>query len=252
MPLRDSNAGSSRGGVNLRRVRRGEGIELVEDQADPACGGNEFADQFHTLARHLGSAARQSRDVAARPGEAGDEAGRDRLARACHHDRNFARRLLRCQCSRREEGDDEVDLETHQLGGFFRLQIRSRLGDADLEAQIAALHIAGLAQAFAERFEQRVRIRTGQGEDADGVDLRLLRLCRFRPEKCTCHRRAAEQRYELPPRHSITSSARTRIASGTESPSSLAVLRLTDRRIRVGCSTGRSAGFTPSRTFLTK
>jgi hypothetical protein len=51
---------------------------------------------------------------------------------------------------------------------------------------------------------------------------RLLRPRRERP----CGRRAAEQRDELAPPHSITSSARASSVAGTSRPSALAVLRL--------------------------
>src|SRR5262249_48285227 len=59
------------------------------------------------------------------------------------------------------------------------------------------------------------------------------------------HRRAAEQRDELAAFHSITSSARSRIAVGSSSPIALAVFRLTTNSNLLGCSIGRSAGFVP-------
>ena len=52
--------------------------------------------------------------------------------------------------------------------------------------------------------------------------------------------------------YSITSSARASSAGGASRPSALAVLRLITRSSRVGCSTGKSPGFAPSRIFLTK
>src|SRR5262249_27974261 len=69
--------------------------------------------------------------------------------------------------------------------------------------------------------------------------LDLLRARRERP----CHRRAAEQRYERAPSHSITSSARASSVGGTSRPSALAVFRLTTSSYLVGACTGRSAGF---------
>ena len=45
----------------------------------------------------------------------------------------------------------------------------------------------------------------------------------------------------------ITSSARASTVVGMVMPSALAVLRLTMSSYRVGCSTGRSAGFAPLR-----
>src|SRR5262249_7672479 len=66
---------------------------------------------------------------------------------------------------------------------------------------------------------------------------RLLCACRERPS-----RSAAEQRDELAPFHSITSSARTNRVSGIVRPSALAVVRLMRSWNFVGCSTGKSLG----------
>ena len=60
-------------------------------------------------------------------------------------------------------------------------------------------------------------------------------------------RRAAEDRDELPPSHSITSSARASRVGGTLRLSAFAVLRLITSSNLVGCWTGRSAGFSPLR-----
>src|SRR5665213_1872205 len=102
---------AARGLADLRHVRLGKGVTLVGEHADSARAGDELADQLHTLAGQLRAPARLSGDVAARPGEAHDDAGRDRIARACHYDRNVTRGLFRRQRRRRVERDDEVDLE---------------------------------------------------------------------------------------------------------------------------------------------
>src|SRR5258707_13398859 len=75
----------------------------------------------------------------------------------------------------------------------------------------------------------------------------LLRPRRKRPTG----RRAAEQRDELPPPHSITSSALASRVGGISRPSVFAVLRLITRSNFVGCSTGRSAGFVPRKILST-
>src|SRR5262249_47235863 len=63
-----------------------------------------------------------------------------------------------------------------------------------------------------------------------------------RPHEC----RATEQRDKLAAgAHSITSSARSTTEVGRSRPSAAAVFRLTISSNRVGCSTGRSAGFAP-------
>jgi hypothetical protein len=51
--------------------------------------------------------------------------------------------------------------------------------------------------------------------------------------------------------YSITSSARASNEGGTVSPMTLAVLRLITSSNFTGCSMGKSAGFSPLRTFCT-
>src|SRR5690242_9254134 len=72
----------------------------------------------------------------------------------------------------------------------------------------------------------------------------LLRACR----NWQC-RRTADERDELAPPHSITSSASARSFGGMLRPSALAVFRLITNSIFVGCKTGRSAGLDPLRIF---
>ena len=66
---------------------------------------------------------------------------------------------------------------------------------------------------------------------------------RQRPRRC----RAAEQRDELAPLHSITSSAATCSVSGTVRPSPLAAFKLMTSSNFVACTTGRSLGWAPLR-----
>src|SRR5262249_20567403 len=75
----------------------------------------------------------------------------------------------------------------------------------------------------------------------------LLRPRRERPRR----RRAAEQRDELAPFHSITSSARASSVGGTVRPSACAVIRLMTSSNFVACSTGRSPGFAPRKILST-
>src|SRR5262249_6039338 len=72
--------------------------------------------------------------------------------------------------------------------------------------------------------------------------LALLRACRERPRGC-----AAEQRDELAPLHSITSSAATSSLSGTVRPSTLAASALMATSNLADGRTGRSAGLAPLR-----
>jgi hypothetical protein len=84
--------------------------------------------------------------------------------------------------------------------------------------------------------------RGGRTEQSDDGYLALLRASCQRP-RC----RAAEQRDELAPPHSITSSARASTVGGNSRSSAFAVLRLMTSSYLVGACTGRSAGFSPLR-----
>src|SRR5262245_45726341 len=84
-------------------------------------------------------------------------------------------------------------------------------------------------------------------DPADDWHGRLLRARRERP----CDGCAAEQRDEVAPPHSITSSARRRMDVGNSMPIAFAVLRLITVSKFVTCSTGRSAGFAPRKTLAT-
>src|SRR6516164_2392446 len=75
----------------------------------------------------------------------------------------------------------------------------------------------------------------------------LLRARRERPRR-GC---AAEQRDEVAPLHSSTSSARPDSGSGMVRPSVLAVLRLMANSTFTACWTGSSEGLAPFRIFPT-
>src|SRR5712692_4383440 len=64
-------------------------------------------------------------------------------------------------------------------------------------------------------------------------------------------RRAAQQRDERTPLHSITSSARCWRCKGTSRPSALAVLRLITSSNLTGAWTGSSLGFAPFKILST-
>src|SRR5262245_50215514 len=70
---------------------------------------------------------------------------------------------------------------------------------------------------------------------------RLLRAPRAATQPC----RAAEQRYEVAPPHSMTSLASASNVGGIVRLSALAVLRLSTNSNLLGSMTGRSAGLSP-------
>ena len=144
-------------------------------------------------------------------------------------------------------GQDDVRRERDQfrrvsanVGGIGR-------GPAGVDPHVAADGPAQLLQPLQERPDAGLKFRIVRGRGQEYADaphpLGLLRARRERPRR----RRAAEQRDELAPLHSITSSARASSVGGTSRPSALAVLRLMTSSNLVGCCTGRSAGFSPLR-----
>src|SRR5262249_46904099 len=94
---------------------------------------------------------------------------------------------------------------------------------------------------------QHVGCSTGRTalKEPDHRRCRLLRAHRERPRRS----RAAEQRDQFPPPHSITSSARESRSSEILTPSALAVLRFITSSNLVDCSTGSSAELAPLRIF---
>src|SRR5262249_20615905 len=119
--------------------------------------------------------------------------------------------------------------------------------ETEFDRHIAALDKACFVQAFAERrHDTCTQLRHTGIHKSNHRHRGLLRARRERP----C-RRAAEQRDESPPFHSITSSARASSVSGTVRPNALAVLRLMINSNLIGCWTGKSAGLTPFNTRST-
>src|SRR5262245_27266356 len=104
--------------------------------------------------------------------------------------------------------------------------------------------MACLGQALT-KYSLTMRIGRCAAEKADHGGRQLLRPRRKRPR-----RRTAEQRNELAPPHSITSSARARSVGGTVRPRAFAVFRLITSSYLVGACTGRSAGLSPLRMRL--
>src|SRR5437764_1137109 len=118
------------------------------------------------------------------------------------------------------------------------------VGPAVFDGIVLTLDEIGFLQALAERGHAVVR-HVSEGFIAEKSHHRHRWLLRPRSERPRC--RTADQLDELPPLHSITSSARASTVEGTSRPSALAVLRLITSSYLVGACTGRSTGFSPLR-----
>src|SRR5262249_38178253 len=113
------------------------------------------------------------------------------------------------------------------------------LGPAVFDRHIAAFDEAGFAQALAKCGGKRsISCWRFTVEKPNHRHRRLLRTRRERPR-----RRAAEERDEVAPRHSITSLALASKVAGTVMPSILAICALMTNSNLVDCTTGKSAGF---------
>src|SRR4051794_2101684 len=84
------DADAARALAELRNEWQCERIGLVGEHGDTADRRKQLADEFESLARSLNGRTRHAGDVSTRPGETGDEAGRDRIAGRRHHDWNVA------------------------------------------------------------------------------------------------------------------------------------------------------------------
>ena len=69
-------------------------------------------------------------------------------------------------------------------------------------------------------------------------------------QECQSCREQVQQVWCSPPTYSITSSARASSGGGMLRPSALAVFRLITNSNWSACWTGRSAGFSPLRTYF--
>src|SRR5262245_59363553 len=125
------------------------------------------------------------------------------------------------------------------------------IGPAGIDPQVAALAPSQLAERLCERGEPGLPLGIVRGDIREHADaphsVALLRTRRERPRR----RRAAEQRDELAPIHSITSSASASSDGGASTPSVFAVFRLMTSSNLVGSWIGRSPGFSPLRTRAT-
>ncbi len=100
----------------------------------------------------------------------------------------------------------------NQIGRQGGQPLVSIVAEAIFDRDVLALDKARVFQSLAERGE-KLRCIVGRAgvEESDNRHRRLLRARRERPRGC----RATEQRDELAPVHSITSSARSTSPAGT-------------------------------------
>ena len=131
-----------------------------------------------------------------RPVETVNKALLDRIGARQEDDRNRRSCRLGRQGRRRaRDAGDNGHLSTDQISGQCRQSIVATLRPAILDRHVAALNIAGFAQALMERARStQIEVRGSTAEESDYRHRRLLRTRRKRPSSCT-----AERGYQFPP-----------------------------------------------------
>src|SRR5262249_3666557 len=150
-----------------------------------------------------------------------------RVAEACHNSRlhrigaggkdngdSGSRRFRRKGRYRADWRNNNSYLTLDQIGRHFPKPAIFTVRPAKFDRDILALSVAGFGNALSKCREQASAwFRRARMQEADYRHLLLLRSCSQRPR-----RRAAEQRDELAPPHSNTSSARPTSDNGMLMP----------------------------------
>jgi hypothetical protein len=168
----------------------------------------------------------------------------DRVSTEAKGDPDRLGRSFGCKRRRIAKRSDNCNATADEVSHERRQAIVLAAEPMVLDGHVLALNVAGFAEAFRERGRMASgAIERSTADKADYGHRRLLRARRERPRS----RRAAEQRDERAPPHSITSSARARTGVGISRPRAFAVLTLMTSSYLVGACTGRSVGFSPRR-----
>src|SRR5262249_50055078 len=151
---------------------------------------------------------------------------RDRISANAKGDRDRRGRSFGRKSRRIANRSDNGDATADEVGHERRQAVVLAGKPVVLDRHVLALDVARFAKAFTKRGCMAYgTIERSTAEKADHRHRRLLRARRERP-RGSC---AAEQRDELAPVHSITSSASASSLSGIWRPSVLAVFRLINR-----------------------
>jgi hypothetical protein len=127
---------------------------LVPYNRDAGRARRHDPQQLESLGSQLAVDGRHPRDVSARLPEIGNEADRHWIRPGGHHDRDGHGGPLRRKRRDRRCRDDNVHLETHELGSKLRESVVVVLCPARLKGDVLPLHVGELAHPLAERSPQ--------------------------------------------------------------------------------------------------
>ena len=132
----------------------------------PRHARRDLLEQLQPFAADAVFELREPGDVAARPRQARDEAGADRIDDLHEHDRHGAGRLLQRRHDRDAAGQDDVRRERDQFRRVSCECARDRRSPAVVDPHVAAVGPAQLLQPLQERREAGLRFRIVRGERA--------------------------------------------------------------------------------------
>ena len=235
------NAG---GGRKRARHRVRIWIVRVHEQRDSWRRRHEFVQDFELFRAKLGRQVSDAGDIAAGPGEIGDQPQPDRVAPQYEHDRGRRRRRFRLARGSHTSRDNHVYAPLGQISRQRQQAGILPFRPAVFQRHVLAGDVGGLGKAALQSTEpELIGVAGSWAQPANHRHAQLLRVHRERPrDRCApyeCHERAAS--------HSITSSARPSSGSGTVSPSAVAVLRLMPSVYLSARCTGRSPALVPLR-----
>src|SRR5262245_41395599 len=223
------------------------GIVRVVNERGAGNAWRGLLEDFQHLADHRELEHREPGDVAARPREARNKALPGRIGDARQDDRNGTGLLAQNRHRAATPDQDRVRLQLDELRRLRSQPVHVVAPEAFLDAEVRAFGPAQLAQLLSEcrdaRQDVRIVVEPSHQHAHAPRPLALLRSRRKRPR-----RRAADQRYELAPLHSITSSASESKLSEIVTPSAFAVFKLITNWNLTVSITGKSAGLTPLST----
>src|SRR5262249_35563882 len=171
---------------------------LLGLNSSPTRRGNKLPQQTEMLRPQFGEKEVRAGRIAARSGNARDEAERYWIIGRTEYDRNIRRCAFSRECWKTGGRDDRGHLAAHQFFRHQRQPIVLPLGETVIDRHVAALDVPDLVQALPQRIQlgRRRRLRS-RAQIGDHRHHRLLRARCERPGDG----RAADQRYELAPFH---------------------------------------------------
>src|SRR5215510_12348149 len=201
--------------------------------------GRDLFEQLQPFTAHSVFLICEPGRVAAGTCQAFNEAGPNRIRGQRKHDRYGASRLQQRRYDRAPSSQDDVRRERDQFRRVSAKEFGIARAPTILDPDVAADGPTQLLQALQERRVASLSFRIVRAQVHEHADaphpLALLRMRRERPSR----RRAAEQRDELAPLHSITSSAMLSSVGGTVRPNILAVWALMTNSNLLDCTTGK-------------